>query len=75
MTRPKEKIKVMKKWESEQGELFFNGYKEAISDIRALIEDFKDILKNNKNPEFKEYNELLLNDIDEILKEIEGEEK
>ena len=39
-------------------------------DVKQALQEFANILKNNQNPEFAEYNEMLLND----LKEIFGEE-
>ncbi len=40
-------------------------YKEE--DVKQALQEFANILKNNKNPEFKEYNQMLLNSLKEIF--------
>ena len=36
-------------------------------DVKQALQGFANILKNNKNPEFKEYNQMLLNSLKEIF--------
>jgi len=58
-------------WRGEKGEYydygFEDGYKKAIEEFNKKVEKLMNIIKNNTNSEFQEYNEMLLNDIKELF--------